>query len=313
MAVVSVNKLRGGELVAWRYWAASPKIHSGMNEPFLHDAIAFMRENRLMALGYADERLTKHPDTWPKFEAATGYPPLVYWFAHRMKKGDLVVLGRNRGWIEAYGYLKDDRLRYIDKKHPLNARVERLQKQSGRIYDSIGRNGAFESLRNYREVEEWIPFDGPPRNTHGQLDGNYRATISAVTMKHGLHWLGQADAPEHFSKAKQTPGRTRKGRKSSKPGPFAGPNLSDLTESAVKEALLHYELHRRDELPTDDPAKAPFVIKYDGKLYQPWPVIVQATTDEFRQKFPYEPPRSPVCQRLLALGFPVVRHPKASS
>ncbi|CAG0999150.1 hypothetical protein PLCT2_02958 [Planctomycetaceae bacterium] len=193
MALVSVNKPRSGENVAWRAWAVSPKIHSGEYEWFLHNAIKFMVDNSILALGWADERLTDYPGTWPKFEAKTGYPPVVFYFARRMKKGDLIVLGRNRGFIEAYGYLKDDELRYIDDRHDLAGILGRMQAQSKRIYKAVGRDSDFESMRNYRLVEQWIPFKGPPRNNSGLIEGNYRATVAAIPLQKAKHWLGLAD------------------------------------------------------------------------------------------------------------------------
>jgi len=318
MPVVSVSRPRGSENVAWRVWAVSPKDFKHRQD-VVDEALDFMISNNLVTIGFNNDSLAEYPATWPKFKAVwsdrvspTHSCVIPYWFAQRMKKGDLIILARKQKYIEAYGYLADSELRYVDKKHPLYRKVMRLQNLTNDVFAGLGEPDLVECFRNFRLVDEWIRFDGPPRTASGKLSGSIKPTIAAVSMQEGLHWLGQADAPEHFSKAKKASGQKQKGRKSSKPGPFAGPNLSDLTESAVKEALLHYELHRRDELPTEDPAKAPFVIKYDGKLYQPWPVIMQATTDEFRKKFPYEPPRSPLCQRLLALGFPVVRHPKAS-
>lgn len=317
MGVVSVNKRRGGENVAWRAWAVSPKVFKGDDEWFLDDVLRYMKRNNLITIGFAEEPLSKLPRSWSKFQAAyasvygpDAFPNISFYFANRMKKGDLVILAKNRKHIYAYGYLKDDELHYVDEKHALNKTVAKLQRQSNEVFEENGWHGASEAFRNYREVEEWIPFEGAPKNASGQIDGNYVATLAAVSLQHGLHWLGQADAPPDSPKQKPR-GKKQRGAKPSNPGRFSGPNLSDLTEAAVKEALLHYELHRRDDLPTEDPSKAPYVIKYDGKLYQPWPVIVQATTDEYRKKYHYEPPNSPVCRRLLALGFPVVRHPKA--
>lgn len=312
MTVVSVNKPRGGELVAWRAWACSSKDfkhHQGV----IDEALDFMIDNELLTIGYNDDPLSGYPATWPKFKAlwstrqrTNQLGAIPFYFAFRMKKGDLIVLSRNQKHIEAYGYLADNELRYVDKKHPLYRKVMRLQDLTNEVYASKGEPDSVECFRNYRLVDKWIIVDGPPKTAGGKLSGSIKPTIAAVRMQEGLHWLGLADEPTQQTRSGSA--KKRKGRKK-KTDPWAGPHLSHLTEKLVRDALVHYELHLREQHPTDTPVQAPFVIKFDGKLYQPWPVIVHATSEEFRSKFKYTPPDSPLCGRLRAIGFPVVRHP----
>lgn len=180
---VKPTEQRGPEPIAWRFW---PVSYDAVTPDLYQEIVNLNLKHNMALIGYGDFPLVDTSSEFHDFATDTGWNVnqrgIAYQFTWQTRRGDMILLCRDTGFVIAWGLLRDDRPRFLDDDDPRWRTIRRVR-------DRLWKRGPREQLRNYHRVDRWRLVNLPPWRNDARLPGAPSPTVMPYREVSVLNWL----------------------------------------------------------------------------------------------------------------------------